>query len=342
MDKLEYREWINSKIKIGKEILYLTKDEVENSGITVDDVIAVTERALIAHGKKELDMPAKIGLHPYKDTFMHAMPCYIPSEFTMGIKWGGCWPTNRERYGLTQMSGLYILNDPESGWPLAIMDCLWLTVHRTAAVTAIAAKYMANPAKVETFGMIGCGAIGYEHIKYMPKTLPNLKQIYIYDIYEPAMDRVIDNLQATIEPTIVKCKSIEELVKSSDVFATATVITSKPEPKIKDEWIRKGQTILLCDMHSLFEDKTMKRADKYYVDSIDQHKLMAEYGYYPDGLPVITAETGEVVAGLAKGRDNDEQLIVDNNVGLAAEDIPVARGILEKALENGVGRILPL
>lgn len=342
MDKLEYREWINSKVKIGEEILYLTKDECVNSGITVQDVVDMTERVLAVHGKKELDMPAKIGLHPYKDTFMHAMPCYVPSEFTMGIKWGGCWPTNRERYGITQLSGLYILNDPESGWPLAIMDCIWLTAQRTPAVTAVAAKYMANPAKVETFGMLGCGAQGYEHVRYMPATLPNLKKIYIYDIFEPAMDRVINDLQASTEAKIVKCKSMEELVKSSEVVASATVITSKPEPQIKDEWVTKGQTILMCDCHSLYEDKTMKRADKYYVDSIDQHTLLAGYGYYPDGLPEIVAETGEVVAGMAKGRDNDEQFIVDNNVGLAAEDVPVARAIFDKALERGIGRKLPL
>jgi len=342
MDKMEYRNWVASKLNIGKEVLYLTKDECVNSGITFEEIIEMTERSLVAHGKKELDMPAKIGLHPYHNTFMHAMPCYIPSEFTMGIKWGGCFPENRTKFGLTQLSGLYITNDPETGWPLAIMDCIWLTAMRTPAVTAVAAKYMTFPDKVATFGMIGCGAQGYGHIQYVPKTLPNLKKIFIYDVFEPAMDRVVNDLQATTQAKIVKCKSLEELVKSSEAIASATIITAQPEPKIKDEWISKGQTILMCDCHSLYEDKTMKRADKYYVDSIDQHTLLAGYGYYPDGLPEVFAETGEVVAGLKKGRDNSEQLIVDNNVGLAAEDIPLARAIFDKALQTGTGRKLPL
>ena len=98
----------------------------------------------------------------------------------------------------------------------------------------------------------------------------------------------------------------------------------------------------MCDMHSLYEDATMKRADKYLVDSIEEHELFEGYGYYPDGLPTIHAETGEVAAGLRKGRENPKELIVGNNVGMAVEDMMVARTVFRKALETGVGTRLPL
>jgi ornithine cyclodeaminase/alanine dehydrogenase-like protein (mu-crystallin family) len=156
------------------------------------------------------------------------------------------------------------------------------------------------------------------------------------------MDKLIEDIQPMVDAEIVKAKSYEEIAKNCEVIASATVITEKPEPKIKDEWITKGQTIIMCDCHSLYEDATMKRADKYLLDSIEQHELLIGYGYYPMGLPEVYGEIGEVAAGIKKGRESKKELIVSNNVGMAVEDIMVARAIFDKALEKGVGTILPL
>ncbi|MDI6707363.1 MAG: ornithine cyclodeaminase family protein [Firmicutes bacterium] len=341
MNSLEYREWVSKHVEIGKEVLYLTRDECVNIGLTEEDILELTEKALVAHGKKNVEMPAKIGLHPLKDTLMHAMPAYIPEVFACGIKWGACFPANRERFGLNQTSVLLVFNDSESGWPLAIMDASWITEKRTPAVSVIAAKYLAK-ADAKTFGMIGCGVQGRAHVKVISHVLRGLEKIYIYDVYRPAMDRLVEDLQPEVEAEIIKAGSYEELAKNSEVIASAAIISAKPEPKIKDEWISKGQTIIMCDCHSLYEDVTMKRADKYLCDSIEQHELLIGYGYYPYGLPEIYGETGEVVAGLKKGRETNDELIVCNNVGMAVEDMMMARAVFDRALQKGVGRKLPL
>jgi len=335
------REWVAKRLRIGQEFVYLTQEQVKSAGVDDGNILDLTEKALVAHGRKRAEMPAKIGLHPLKDTLMHAMPAYLPDSGACGIKWASCFPANRERFGLLQTSGLLIFNDAESGWPLAVMDAIWITEKRTPAVTCVAARHLA-PADAVSFGMIGCGVQGRAHVGMIERVLGKLETITVFDIYEPAMDRLVEELQPKVRARIVKAKSYEELVKNSQVVASATAITSKPEPKIRDEWVQGGQTLLMCDMHSLYEDATMKRADKYFLDSIEEHELFKGYGYYPDGLPHICGETGEVAAGLKKGRENAGELIACNNVGMAVEDMMVARTVFERALEAGMGTRLPL
>lgn len=337
----KYREWVNNQLTIGKELLYLTQEDVRNIQITPQEILDLTEKALVAYSKKNVDMPAKIGIHPLHETFYHAMPAYAPEAFAAGIKWGSCYPENSRKYGYPQAEGLIIFNDHLSGIPIAILDCIYVTEIRTAAVTYASIKKLANT-NSETFGMIGCGVEGRQHVKNIEQVLPDLKEIYVYDIFEEAVDHLIKDLQPELRAKIIKVTSLEELVRKSEVIASATVITEQPEPKIKDEWIEGGKTILLCDCHSLYEDKTIKRADKYLVDSIEQHELLKGYGYYPHGLPNIYAETGEVVGEIKKGRENNDELIVCNNVGMAVEDMYVVRSLFDKALTNGVGRKLPL
>ncbi|MCG0276614.1 MAG: hypothetical protein L5655_10775 [Thermosediminibacteraceae bacterium] len=102
-------------------MLYLTQEECKSVGLTIEEIIDITREALIAYGKKEYEMPAKIGIHPLPEAFFHAMPSYVPSKHAAGIKWIECFPKNQERFNLQQTSGLLILNDEYSGWPLAIM-----------------------------------------------------------------------------------------------------------------------------------------------------------------------------------------------------------------------------
>jgi len=269
------------------------------------------------------------------------MPAYVPEVFAAGIKWGSCYPDNQKKYGCSQANGLIILNDHLSGVPIAVLDCIYVTEIRTAAVTYASAKYLAG-ADTETFGMIGCGVEGRQHVKNITLALPNLKKIYVYDVLDDAAESLIRDLQPKVPVKIIKASSFEEIAKSAQVLASATVINEAPKPDIRDEWISKGQTVLLCDTHSRFENETVIRADKYIVDSIEQHELLKGYGYYPHGLPEIYAETGEITGGVKAGRESSDELIICNNIGMAVEDMFVAPKLFDRALEAGIGRKLPL
>ncbi|MFE8695066.1 ornithine cyclodeaminase family protein [Cytobacillus sp. FJAT-53684] len=341
MNNMEYRNWVNSKMNIGQEILYLSMQDVMDTGITVEEIIDLTEKAMVEYSSRNVEMPAKIGLHPQPDSLMHAMPAYLPSEFACGIKWGSNFPTNRERFpDVTPTNCQIIYNDHESGLPLAILDATWITEVRTPAVSLVAAKYLANTDST-TFGMIGCGIQGMAHVKMIERILQPEK-IYIYDVFEPAMDKLIELCQPQVKAKILKASSYEEVAKQSEVIVSAIPIHHHPKPVVKDDWISQGQTLITCDCHSVYEDNVYKRADIYTVDSIEQHKLLETYGYYPWGLPKIYSETGAVAGGLKNGRTSKNQLIVSNNVGMAVEDIMVARRVFDIALGKDLGIRLPI
>jgi len=111
---------------------------------------------------------------------------------------------------------------------------------------------------------------------------------------------------------------------------------------VKNEWVSKGQTILPCDLNTFWDPAISLRADKYIVDSIDEHKLFADMGYFPGGLPKIVCETGEILAGIKKGRESKDELIVNSNIGMAVCDMVLAREVLNRAFEKKVGIKLSL
>ena len=126
-------------------------------------IIALLEGAFKEKGLGRVEMPPKPGIHTQPDAFIHAMPAYIPSLRSAGLKWVSGYPGNKER-GLPYITGLLILNDPETGLPLAIMDCTWITGARTGAATAVAARENADriAGETEQVGRVDARARGVE------------------------------------------------------------------------------------------------------------------------------------------------------------------------------------
>ncbi len=328
-------EHLKTKLDLGHEILWLTKDECIQAGPNVEETLELVKGAMIAHGKSEYEMPAKIGIHPYEDVFFHAMPAYVPGNLACGCKWIECYPRNPKEYGLPQTTGLQVMNDIVTGVPIAVMDCTWLTAMRTPAVTALAAVALHPHAK--TFGMFGCGVQGIGHVRFIAKALKELEKIYIYDKFPASMDRLIEQVADEVKIPIIKASCPEEVVKNCEVLSSATIIIREPMKLVKKEWVRKGQTILPCDLNTFWDPEIALTADKYMVDSIDEHELFAGMGYFPDGLPKITCQTGEVLAGIAEGRTKDDEIIVCSNIGISTNDVAMGQAILTKALEMGIG-----
>lgn len=340
MDMAQDRAKLAAKLNIGKEIWYMTQDEVVAVGLTETDILALTRDALVAHGTKAYEMPAKIGVHPFQEVFFHAMPAYVPGKLALGCKWIECYPGNPDKFGLPQTTGLLLINDILSGCPVAIMDCAWVTAMRTPAVTLLAAAALHPDA--ETFGMFGCGVQGVEHVKFAPHTLKKLKKIVVYDTKEARMDDLIARVQPRLPVPIVKGTSFEQVTKECEVLSSATFIVREPFSFVRDAWVAKGQTILPCDLNTFWDPATSHRADKYIVDSAAEHELFAGAGYFPGGLPKIACETGEVLAGVKPGRERKDELIVCSNIGMSVCDVVVGREVLDRALALGIGRKLPL
>src|SRR5271166_2637595 len=161
--------------RLGQQLLYLSYADVAAAGPGMAEIITALEHMFREKGDGRVEMPPKIGIHTMPDAFLHAMPAAIPSQKAAGMKWVGGYPDNSKR-GLPYITGLLVLNDPETGVPVALMDCTWITAQRTGAATAVAAKYLARP-ESSAVGILGCGVQGRSNLEALKISFP-LKKVY--------------------------------------------------------------------------------------------------------------------------------------------------------------------
>lgn len=319
------------------KILYLTQAQVASLGITMREIIDALEVAFREMGNGRVEMPPKPGVHTQPDAFLHAMPAFIPALHAVGVKWVGGYPANYQR-GLPYISGLLILNDEETGMPLAVMDCSWITAMRTGAATALAAKYLARP-ESSTAGILGAGVQGRSNLDAL-RVVFQLRRVVVYDVLPESVDRFVDGIHGW-NMEIVKAKTPREAVQDMDLIVTAGPILHKPHATIKAGWWKPGAFASLVDFDSYWDGPAMKEAAKFCTDDIPQLEHYRSIGYFQD-IPPIYASLGELVAGKKPGRQSAQERTIACNLGLALDDMAVAPMVYRRALDRGVGTWLPL
>ena len=319
------------------EMLYLSQEDILDMGIPMREITPLVEKGLREHGLGQVENPPKPGIHAKSDSFIHAMPAYYRKLGIGGLKWVSGYPTNRE-LGLPQILGVMITNDMETGVPTAIMDCRWITAVRTAAVSAVTAKYCAAKG-AETLGVIGCGVQGRMTLGALKEVISTLTKVKAYDI-NPAVAKAYKNLEKQTGVEVTPVASVEEAAKSSDMILTATQRLSNP--LVKNEWFKPGCLGMGLEASRAWYGDAILKADKFVTDSWDQTTHFHEQGAFPDGLPKLYAELGEIVAGKKKGREDQRERILAINIGLALEDVIVADLVYRKAVKSGGYKTLTL
>jgi len=317
------------------DFIYLSQEDVLKLEIPMGKVIELVELGLNEHGHGRVENPPKPGIHSKPDAFIHAMPAYYEGLGIGGLKWVSGYPSNRA-LGLPQIAGLMIVNDMETGMPLAVMDCRWITAMRTAAVSAITAKYCAKEG-TESLSVVGCGVQGRMNLVAFKEVIPGLDTVRVFDINPGAMRRMKDDFEAELGLEITPCDGVESAVDGVDMILTAT--QRLKEPLVRDEWFKPGCLGFGLEASRAWYGDAILGADKFITDSWDQTVHFYEQGAFPDGLPELYAELGEVVAGLKPGRDGPDERILAINIGLALEDVIVADYIYQIAKDGDYQRL---
>ncbi|MDX1709004.1 MAG: hypothetical protein R3274_10420, partial [Desulfobacterales bacterium] len=176
------------------QLLYLSKADVEAIGVTMAEIIESLKVAFRAKGEGRTEMPPKPGIHPGGgDNFIHAMPAYISDLKSAGIKWVAGFPENHHK-GLPYVTGLLIFNDVQTGLPLAVMDCIWITAMRTGAATALAASYLAR-GDSSVVGVLGCGVQGRSNVEALKVLFP-IKTVKAYDVNTDTVQTYAEEIQS--------------------------------------------------------------------------------------------------------------------------------------------------
>ncbi len=321
------------------QLLYLSQAEVEAVGLTMAEIIEAVETAFVEKGNGRVEMPPKPGIHPGGgDNFIHAMPAYIGAMKSAGVKWVSGFPGNQER-GLPYITGLLILNDAETGLPLAVMDCVWITAMRTAAATAVAARYLARP-ESSTLGILGCGVQGRSHVAALHELFP-LQRIMAYDTHPEAAAQFAAEMGDQFDLDVVVVDDPRRAVSGCDLVVTAGPILKQPHQTIRAGWLDEGAFASLVDFDSYWHPAAMAEAVKFCTDDVPQLRHYQDVGYF-QRIPGIYADLGELATGQKPGRENNVERTMTANLGLAMDDMAVAPLIYKKAIEQGMGTWLPL
>jgi ornithine cyclodeaminase/alanine dehydrogenase len=307
------------------EFVYLSQEDVLNLDIPMKKIIVLVELGLYEHGMGRVENPPKPGIHSKPDSFIHAMPAYYEELGIGGMKWVSGYPSNR-KLGLPQIAGLMILNDMGTGMPLAVMDCRWITAVRTAAVSAITAKYCAKD-DAESLGIVGCGVQGRMNLVAFKEVVPGLENVRVFDINPEAMESIKDDYEDELGVDITMGSSVEDTVEDMDIILTATQRLN--EPLIRDKLFKSGCLGFGLEASRAWYGDAILGADKFITDSWDQMLHFYEQGAFPDGIPRLYAELGEIVAGKKPGREDPDERILAINIGLALEDVIVSNHIYD-------------
>jgi ornithine cyclodeaminase len=329
-------------------ILYLSRSDVEAAAGAGSDVFvdAVTE-AFALHARRQTVQPLKPYLRWRPDGHIAdriiAMPAYVGGERPVaGLKWIGSRHDNPDRAGVERASALIVLNDPDTHYPIAVLEGALISAARTAAVTAVAARHLAQ-AGFRSLACVGCGPIGRHQVFTLLEQWASVETVWLHDLKETAAVGLAQALAVRHPKVEVRISAdAETAVRAGDVVVTATVAH---RPWLPAAWLRPGCFFSNVSIMDAQPDVFLS-ADKVVVDDWDQcnregkiiHRLTTEGRFSRERLH---AELGQIVIGDRPGRERHDEVILLNSMGMGVIDVACAKAVYDRARQAKIGTWLP-
>lgn len=293
-----------------------------------------------------------------------AMPAYLGGEFhTSGVKWYGSNVDNR-RAGLPRSIHTFILNDADTGAPLAVMNANLLSSYRTGAVSGVGARHLARPGATVA-AVIGPGVMGRTALEALAAGVPTLDTVKVRGRSRAGIDSFVSWVTETLPQftTVDVVSSDEEAVRGSDVIAYATTtpvgaenypflnadwlspgafVTAPACINISGDWLASGAGRLVLDNRGLYESWHEEFGEDAFetVGIVGNKFLELEVsGRLPRGSVIDIAE---VINGDAVGRRSDEEIVIFSVGGMPVEDVAWATTVYRRACDAGIGTVLPV
>jgi ornithine cyclodeaminase/alanine dehydrogenase len=321
------------------EVLYLPRVDVERLNVPMKEIIRIVEDAFREKSAGRTEVPPKPGVHPKKDSFIHAMPAYLETMKAAGVKWVSGFADN-PRSGLPYISGLLVLNDTETGFPISVMDCTWITAKRTGAVTGVAAKHLAKEDS-RVLGILGCGVQGRSNLEALMVVSKSLDRVRAYDTNDKNLQTYVKEMSALHGISITPVESPKKAVEGCDIVVTSGPILKNPQPVIEKSWFKDGGLACPLDFDSYWKPEAIHSMHKFCTDDRDQLAYYRSQSYF-SSLPDVYADMSEIITGAKAGRESPKERIMAMNLGLAIEDVATAFYVYQEAKKRNFGRMLPL
>jgi alanine dehydrogenase len=317
--------------------LLIKRKEVK-SLLTIEKCIVGVEEAFRLWALGKAQPPGILGIHASDGGFhIKAGIMNLGREYFVA-KTNANFPRNPKQNGLPTIQGVIVVFDAVNGRLLAMMDSIEITIIRTGAATAVAAKYLSNPDS-KTVTICGCGNQGEISLKAL-KCVRNIETAFAYDIDEKIATRFASKLSNELGVKIEVVSNLKYALSQSDICITCT--TSSQYFLSKDD-VKPGTFIAAVGSDSEHKqelDPKLLATSKVVADSIEQavkigelHHALSSGVLKKEG---IYAELGEIVSGIKPGWMKDETVIFDST-GVALQDVAAAAVVYELAIERKIG-----
>ena len=292
-----------------------------------------------------------------------AMPAYLGGNYQMaGMKWYGSNVENKKK-GLPRSILMMMLNDKDTGAPLALMSANLVSAYRTGGIPGVGAKYLARKdAKVAS--VIGPGVMGKTSLAAFVSVCPQLDTVKIKGRGQKSLDSFVSFIKEELPQIkdIQICETVEEAVRDSDIISFTTTVRDDVSsfPYINGEWVKKGALISMPSA-ARFDDDFLVNNCKLVVDNSKLYEAWEEeypYPTYPQMQIIGTKFTDlrhegkikpediidltDIIEGRRPGRESDEDIIVYSVGGMPVEDIAWGGMVYRNAVKLGIGIKLPL
>ena len=307
--------------------------------LSLDECIAAIEQAFRLHAEGRtlppeiLSIPARGGEFHIKAAGLERERLYIAAKIN------GNFFQNSTRFGMPNIQGIILLCDGENGYPLALMDSMEITILRTGAATAVAARRLARPDS-SAATICGCGNQGRVQLRALTRVLP-LKRAYAFDTDESRARRFASELSEELGIEVHAVRELAAAVRRSDIVVTCTPAR---QFFLRREHVAPGMFVAAVGADSAEKqelDPALVASSKIVVDSLEQCARIGELHHALEkGVVTRTAvhgELGEVVVGQKPGRISPEEIILFDSTGIALEDVAAAAIVYEKAAHGGKG-----
>ena len=292
-------------------------------------VIDVVEASFLKYENKQVLFPDKISqiFDQKTQNRINCMPATLLDDRVCGVKWISVFPTNAPK-GLPNVLGVMLLSEIETGSTLAVVDAGYMTTVRTAAVGCLGAKYLA-PSRVERVGFIGAGEEARMHMRMLKAIYPTIKECRVSSRKQTTEDAFVASLTDLTDVCFTKCGGDNrKSAENADIIVTAI---SGQAPVLKADYIKKGCLYIHVGG---WEDEyaVPRKADKIVCDEWNacKHRSQTISRMFMDGElkdEDIYANMSDLITGRKAGRENDDEFIYFNSVGLSYIDVALCNYI---------------
>ena len=322
------------------------KDLIDTGCLDFTAAVGVCEDALREYAKGGVIFPDKVSVIFDEATQdrINCLPAGFASKKVYGMKWVSVFPQNPVKSDVPNLSAVLLLSELNTGFPIAFIEGTMLSNIRTAAMSALAAKYRAKESPVD-IGFIGSGEQAKSHFLAMKSMFSSLKRCMISSASSASNQYFISQMKRFYpDVEIVDCGcDYKSAVSSADIIVTAI---SGQEPLLKADYIKGGA--FYCHVGG-YEDEfaVAEKADKIVCDSWDtvKHRTQTISRMYKQGFlkdADIHADLHEVVVGEKPGRESPSEFIYYNGVGLSFIDVAIGKWAFDKVEAAGLGQVIQL